>query len=148
MSAPSVLAYRQLKAAKILTQSQRTSALPRAFGARVFLRVETAVYNFAGNVIPTYFGGYWEFVRLADGGFYMHPQMPGLVRVQVEGNGYSGEMTDDATGIVVCMLAYSNLSFALEHDTDALERIVQHFYKLREYLCDHPEASEILRAID
>lgn len=139
--------YRREAGTKVVTESKRIRALPREFGNK-YLIVESSVFTMAQRILPAYFGGYWDFIKLANGGFYMAPRFDGLARLSVAGNGFEGEVSSDAAGIVVCMMTYSSLSFSLQHDTEAHERIVQHFHKVREYVGEHPEASAIFAAID
>ena len=104
------------------------------------LSLEPLVYTFAGKLAEEYNGGYWEFYTLSNGGFYMAPSSDKQFNVCCE-NGYEGTLSADALGITVCLYAYSHLSF-----TD--EVFIDHYYWLREYMLDHDEAEDILKAID
>ena len=66
---------------------------------------------------PTIEAGFWDFIELSNGGFYMAPQHEGTFRFSVDTNGYEGEMSPDAAGITVCLFAYSHLSFRYPDDT-------------------------------
>jgi hypothetical protein len=49
-------------------------------------------------------------------------------------------------GIVASLYAYSHLSFA---DNEKIGQMyARHYYLLREYMFEHPEVAELLRAID
>ncbi len=61
-------------------------------------------------------------------------------------NGYEGTLSGDAFGIVVCLYAYSELSFSSV--PDLVEVCAEQYHLLREYMFEHPEAEAILRAID
>ena len=110
------------------------------FGINFPLSLEPLVYTFAGNLAEEYNGGYWEFYTLSNGGFYMAPDSDKQFKVCCE-NGYEGILSADSLGIVVCLYAYSHLSF-----TD--EVFINHYHWLREYMLDHNDAEDILRAID
>lgn len=43
-----------------------------------------------------YNGGFWNFYTLTNGGFYMAPAGDKRMRLEVDGNGFSGEMSADA----------------------------------------------------
>lgn len=139
----------------------RMKALPSRFGNRCFA-VECAIFSMAGRLIEGYSGGYWEFYSTDNGGFYMVPSLgkaapfsgkPGTgVTVKVDGNGYSGEMSEEAAGIVVSLMAYSNMSMR-EVDSDGYanafgEVLSNNFHAVRDFALDHAEASAIFAAID
>lgn len=128
-----------------MPEELRIHALPRAFG-QAFLVTEQTIYNRANELLPAYRGGYWDFLALSNGGFYMRPNMQEPVRVSVESNGYDGQMSRDAAGIVCCLFAYSYLSFGLNRPLR--QRLAQHYHLLRDYMLEHPEAVTILSAID
>jgi hypothetical protein len=119
----------------------RVETLPRHFG-RHMLAVESAVYGFMRRLAQDYSGGYWHFYELSNGGFYMAPEYEPLV-LRVEGNGYTGRMSAEAAGITACLFAFSHLSFRV-----ADEVISNHYYQLRDFALEHPEAGAILAAID
>jgi hypothetical protein len=52
----------------------RLGTLPRHFG-RHMLTVETRIYSFMARFAKTYSGGFWNFVELSNGGFYMTPPL-------------------------------------------------------------------------
>jgi hypothetical protein len=66
------------------------------------------------------------------------------VNFRVHSNGFEDVMSADAAGITVCLFAYSHLSFQFPAEA----RFSRHFYQLRAYALEHPEASLILAAID
>jgi len=64
-------------------------------------------------------------------------------------NGFEGQMTADALGIVACLYTFSNLSFG--DGTGAgefAELCANHYHWLREFAMDHAEVRSILLAID
>ena len=116
--------------------------LPRRFG-RNMLIVEQAIYTFMRKLSSQYTGGYWNYLELSNGGFYMAPAHDEPMDVFVETNGFKGQMSADAAGITACLFALSHLSFQIQH-----ESIARHFHQLRDFALDHAEASMILGAID
>jgi Antirestriction protein len=85
--------------------------LPRHFG-RDMLTVEYAIFAFMRKLSSRYTGGYWTYNELSNGGFYMAPQSDSRFPVNVENNGFEGEMSADAAGITACC---SDLSRNREH---------------------------------
>lgn len=114
------------------------------FGLSFPMRLEPTVYHFASLLSEDYNGGYWEFYTLSNRGFYMVPQSETLYAVCCP-NGYENQLSADVFGIIVCLYAYSNLSFA---DCPFAESCAHHYHRLRDFAMEHAEAGVILAAID
>jgi hypothetical protein len=52
-------------------------------------------------------------------------------------------MSAEAAGIAVCLIEYSHHACRTECDA-----MTEHYYRLRDYALQHPEAHAILRIID
>ncbi len=128
--------------AKAVPEAERTLFLPNKVG-NLFISFEQRVYAAADALMEGYNGGLWDFFDLSNGGFYMAPESPKSFDVRVDGNGFHGEMSNDAAGIVACLFALNGMAWA--HSD---EKIVDLYYQLKEFACDHPEAAAILEAID
>ncbi len=124
--------------------NQRVTHTARLFGHQFPMRLEPTVFNIAGNLSAEYDGGYWEFYKLSNGGFYMAPASEEQFSVSSE-NGYEGSMSGDALGLVVCLFAFSLLSFG---DGAFAEICAQQYHLLREFALDHAEVGSIMQAID
>ena len=123
---------------------RRVSHTAALFGVHFPMQFEPYVYTVTSGLSRDYRGGYWQFYALSNGGFYMAPDADRLFPVVCE-NGYEGNLSADALGITACLYAYSHLSFA----GDAFaETCAQQYHWLRDYVLEHPEAGDILRAID
>lgn len=128
-----------------VAEDQRCTVTADHFGIHFPLQLEPTIFSLAANLSSDYVGGYWEFYTLDNGGFYMAPDS-GL-RFQVTSlNGYEDFMSADAFGIVVCLFAYSNLSFGKREEF--ANACAQHYHWLREFSMDHGETRAILAAID
>ena len=108
------------------------------------LHLEPLVYATADHLSADYKGGYWEFYRLSNGGFYMAPSAEHRFHV-IADNGFKGDLSADAFGITVSLYAFSCLSFSTMLIADAC---AQQYRRLREYALEHTEAGAILAAID
>jgi len=128
--------------ARIVPDGKRLQMLPRHFG-RHMLTVESAVYAFMRKLSARYISGYWSYYELSNGGCFLAPQGETFFHIAVEGNGFEGAMSAEASGITACLFAFSHLSFQI-----ADERIANHYHQLRDFALGHPEASAILAAID
>ena len=92
---------------------------------------------------PDYDGGFWEYYRLSNGGFYMAPEQQGLYRILCEGNGFSAAVSAECAGIIACAMAYSHLSFRAYG-----EHFARQFQKLSDFISQHHEARLIRKALD
>lgn len=80
---------------------------------------------------------------LSNGGFYMAPDLKNPVLLAVDGNGFEGEMSPDAAGIVASLFALCSLAAQTEEDQH-----IELYHALRAYALEHAEARLILAAID
>lgn len=119
----------------------RSSFLPKKI-PHLFLVFETLVYHYAGAFSKDYRSGDWNYYELSNGGFYMSLQSNDDFHVVIR-NYCDGYLSANALSIVATLCALFEL--ANEHEQVYLFRSYQ---QLREYICSHPEASEILRAFD
>lgn len=130
--------------AKIVTESKRMDTADRHFGIRFPLTVEPMIFQFATQLAPAYSGGYWNFYRISNGGFYMAPKLDESFEVTAD-NGFNGTMSAEAFGITACLYSYSNLSFG---EGRFAETCTDHYHWLYAYAMSHPEAGAIRAAID
>lgn len=120
----------------------RLACLPQHFGAQCVV-VENWVYDWMGRLCESYDGSYWHYYALSNGGFYMAPDMDGPCALAVSGNGFEGEVSADAAGIISCAMTYSHLSLMLRDSG-----IAQCYQQLAEFAADHAEARLIFAALD
>jgi hypothetical protein len=128
--------------ATIVPDAQRMAFLPRKL-PRFYRRIEPLVFRFMGLLDATYEGGYWEFVDLSNGGFYLRLLRTGLAELSWDGNGFSGSLSQDAAGIVASLFALNHLCNSTEQPAH-----VDLYFHLRDFAGDHPEAGLIFDAID
>ncbi len=125
---------------RLVPESGRLRFFPRFFGAK-FIHGERLIYAWARILCPDYGGGFWQFYTLDNGGFYVALDTSKPMRVAVDGNGYDGTMSADAAGIVITLFVLGRMAVDFESATD-------HYYALREFASEHPEAGAIFAAID
>lgn len=128
-----------ITAKKVATQ-RRASVVARNFGL-FCVKVETYFFAHLDALSEGYQGGYWEYYELSNGGLYAAPIGQQPLTLRVSGNGYSGQLSHDAAGIVACLMTYSHLSFERSS-------MGSHFHWLRDYAKTHPEHEAIFAAID
>ena len=95
---------------ELLSDAQRIIHTAQIFGMAFPMKLEPTVYSMTDMLADAYRGGYWDFFRLSNEGFYMAPHSDKMFIVY-SSNGYNGTLSADALGIAVCLFAYSHLSF-------------------------------------
>lgn len=128
-----------------LSEGKRLLHTARLFGIHFPLLVEPFVYAVTESMSNEYEGGYWEFYKLGNGGFYMAPTSNRYFPVKSM-NGYEGILSADALGITACLYTYSNLSYLAKQGL--AEKCAEQYYLLRDFMFEQPEAEAILGAID
>lgn len=129
---------------QLVADDQRIPLTARLFGMHFPMRLEPFVFGMAGTLAAGYHGGYWQFYALSNGGFYMAPRSDSHFNVSCD-NGFEGELSADALGVVCCLYAYSHMSFG---NGAFAETCAEHYHLLREFTMDHAEVRNILMAID
>ena len=129
--------------ATLVSVEDRMDFLPAMF-PRCFVLGESMVFRWMENLSLDYKGGFWEFYRLSNGGFYMAPRTEAKAFwLEVDGNGFSDSVSADAAGIIACLFALCYMAHRTEDDA-----VIDNYHYLREYISHHPEAVKIWRAID
>ncbi|WP_288829516.1 antirestriction protein [uncultured Paraburkholderia sp.] len=128
--------------ATLVREDHRMEILPRYFG-RHMIRGEIAVYAAMESLCDTYRGGFWDYVELSNGTFYMAPRMEGPLNIRCDSNGYAGEMSADAAGIVATLFALNAMAWSSENET-----FTELYHRLVAFVPSHAEAREIFAAID
>lgn len=109
-----------------------------------YLQFESLVYYFASGLINEYSGGEWEFIDLSNQGFYLRPSLRvSEVVIQIEGNGYSGIVSEDAAGIITTIFSLNYLLFEAQE-----ENLYKYYDSLINYARLHEERQQIFTAID
>ena len=90
----------------------RGATLPRKFPG-LFLIYEFLVYRYLEEFSHQYSGGYWEFVELSNGGFYMSLKCLSRYHLCVATNGFEGDMSADAASVVVNLFALANWQMSM-----------------------------------
>ncbi|MGN6424255.1 MAG: antirestriction protein [Asticcacaulis sp.] len=130
--------------AQIVSETDREMFLPTLFGGRHIIVAETTVYGFMGRLSPEdYQGGLWDFFALAGAPLFLAPPTKERYRIACDTNGFEGEASAEAAGIIATLFTFSHLSF--QYGSDLLS---EGYYRLYDYAADHPEARVIFGAID
>ena len=133
--------------ASLVAEAQRLDFLPTYFGPRLMMRGEALVYAWLRRLCERYNGAYWHYYTLSDGGFSLAPDLAERLEIEVDGNGFRGELSADAAGIVATLFALGR-ELAEIAGTDAADALIDRYHFLREFVDEHAEAGPIFRAID
>lgn len=125
-----------------LTGRMRNVALPRHF-KQGMVQAEAFIYYMMDKYCKQYNGGYWEYFSLSNNGFFMAPTGAEEYRLANAENYSDVTLSPEATGIAICLMAYSHLSWS-----EPAHIFNSHFHWLREFALDHSEATDIFRFID
>ncbi|MFZ1348011.1 MAG: antirestriction protein [Tabrizicola sp.] len=133
-----------LKPATLVPEERRMAFLPALFSPALMLIGERAVYQFMSWLAPDdYMGGLWHFHERDGRPLFLSPDADKRFRIFCETNGYMGEVSAEAAGIIATLFALSHLSF--QHEADQLSEA---YMRLYEFAGEHPEGGEIFKAID
>ena len=132
--------------ASAVAERSRMSFLPSCFGVAHMVRGEALVYGSLRRLSSSYTGGSWVYFELSNGGFYMAPAGQDAMRIEAE-NGFDGDLSTDAAGIVAMLYAFGHLAFDLE-GSEAGDRFSELYHALRDFALCHTEAAAIAQAID
>ena len=132
------------KPMNLVPEARRVAFLPALFSPALMLIGERAVYQFMSWLAPDdYTGGLWHFHEQGGQPLFMSPDADKRFRIACETNGYMGEVSAEAAGIIATLFALSHLSF--RHEADQLSEA---YMRLYEFAGDHLEAGQIFQAID
>ncbi|NMD76522.1 antirestriction protein [Citrobacter sp. DNRA3] len=132
--------------ATVMPDGMRISFWPQHFGTiPQWITLEPRIFAWMNRFCADYSGGIWQFYTLSNGGAFMAPDADRnetwSLFNNLNGNGV--EMSAEAAGIAVCLIEYSHHACRTECDA-----MTAHYYRLRDYALQHPEAHAILRIID
>jgi hypothetical protein len=129
---------------------KRMNFLPMLFTPQLMMHAEALLYTYADKLAnESYKGGLWEFYNLSNGGGYAAPLAPAQMNLNVDGNGFEGDMSADAAGIVFTLFVLGQLAHEHAGTSEVLtDKFSDHYHQLRDYASEHAEAGSIFRAID
>lgn len=133
-------------AATPVTDEQRVGFWPQYFGnVPQWITLEPRIFAWIDRLCADYHGGIWTFYTLSNGGAFMAPETDGEEKWTLFNsmNGNGAELSSDAAGIAVCLMAYSHHACRTESDA-----MTEHYYRLRDYAPSHAEYCTIMHIID
>ena len=128
--------------ATLVPDNRRLDFLPRHFGERSMLRLENSVYDWMGNLCPSYRGGFWNYMELSNGGAFMFPAGVDQFEIKVDGNGFDRKVGAEVAGIIATAFALNGMLWR-GHDS-----LTEKYEQLLDFISEHPESATIRRALD
>ena len=125
---------------------QRVEFWPQHFAnIPQWITLEPQVFAWMDRFCDDYSGGIWNFYTLSNGGAFMVPETDNDAFWSLFNalNGNAADMSAEAAGIAVCLIAYSHHACRTECDS-----MMEHYWRLRDYALNHAECSAIMRIID
>ncbi|WP_426817613.1 antirestriction protein [Winslowiella sp. 2C04] len=134
--------------ATLLSDHLRPNFWPQHFGTiPQWILLEPTVFAWMDRLCADYSGGIWQFYTLSNTGAFMAPEADDASSAPWSlfntMNGNCGELSSEAAGIAVSLMAYSHHAMRTECDT-----MTEHYYRLRDYALNHTECSAIMHIID
>ena len=133
-------------AATPVPDEQRVEFWLQYFGSiPQWITLEPQVFAWMDRFCADYSGGIWNFYTLSNGGAFMAPETDSDAFWSLFNamNGNAADMSAEAAGIAVCLIAYSHHACRTECDA-----MTEHYWRLRDYALNHAECSAIMRIID
>ncbi len=125
---------------------QRVGFWPQHFGnISQWITLEPQVFAWMDRFCADYSGGIWSFYSLSNGGAFMAPETDSDAFWSLFNamNGNAADMSAEAAGIAVCLIAYSHHACRTECDA-----MTEHYWRLRDYALNHPECNAIMCITD
>lgn len=132
----------EITAVIVTNASERLQCLPEIAG-RDCVVLEHTVYDMLTMLSDDYDGGFWNYYRLSNGGFYMAPKESKSFHMRCAANGFEDDVSANTAGIIATAMAYSHLSFRPRGDCFASA-----YERLSEFIFQQPDAGIIRAALD
>ncbi|WP_338843416.1 antirestriction protein [Citrobacter europaeus] len=119
---------------------------PQHFGTiPQWITLEPQIFAWMDRLYSDYQGGIWRFSTLSNRGAFMAPESDHDEKWTLFNsmNGNGAELTSEAAGMVACLMTYNHHACRTECDA-----MTEHYYRLRDYVLNHPECSAIMHLID
>ena len=132
--------------ASVVPDELRIGFWPQHFGSiPQWITLEPRIFAWMDRLCTDYHGGIWNFSTLSNGGAFMAPEAESNEKWTLFNsmNGNEAELTREAAGLVACLMTYSHHACRTECDA-----MTEHYYRLRDYVLNHPECSAIMHLID
>jgi hypothetical protein len=136
------LPVQSIEALKVTNPDERLLCLPNIAGWDCVV-LEHTIYDMLSILSDDYGGGFWDYYRLSNGGFFMAPTDQTTYRMRSHANFFEGVVAAETAGLIATAMAYSHLSFRPRGSNFAMA-----YQLLCEFIFQHPDAGTIRAALD
>ena len=129
----------------LVPENRRMGFYMKHFLRAGFVTCELRYTHLMRMLCAEYTGGYWEFVELSNGGFFVYPRIVGDLDLVWSGNFFEGKASAKVAGIIVTIFTLSSY-----YDLPDPDHYVIKAELLKDYVSQLPEdiVSLIYQAID
>lgn len=131
-----------ITANKVTNANDRLQCLPEIAG-RDCVVLEHTIYDTLSMLSADYDGGFWNYFRLSNGGFYMAPKESRSFRIRCVENSFECNVSANTAGIIATAMAYSDLLFRRRGSCFA-----RAYELLSEFIYQQSDAGTIRAALD
>lgn len=138
-----------IKGMKFVAEKDRLNFLPKMFQNQptLLMLFENIAFKNAYELCKDYDGGYWEFIELDNGSFFIYPDFGGVKQCSCAENWAEGQLDGRVLGVICTMLALNHLSWMLyEKDLKSAEIANKLYFQLRDWVY-RDETGDAIRAV-
>jgi hypothetical protein len=125
---------------KLVPEGERSGFLP-SITQNHFMKLESAYLNVLDKCVPSYTGGYHDFIEFPNGAKAAIFDITNVEKVQVEGlgNHFSGTMTYRAASFCAFLIACNHLAHHLQQagDQRSAQLLIDNYQKLMDVAYEH-----------
>ena len=138
---------RKIEASQV-KEERRMAFLLRHIGPRWASSFEQLLNQWMKRLSCDYSGDYWNYFELSNGGFYLTPSATKKTFLMTSTNFARENVSADAAGIIVTMLALTELMGIMDCKGDGgLDNIIERYNSLRDFAIEHHERERIFSII-
>ena len=129
-------------------EERRKALLLRHIGPRWVSSFEQLLSQWMKRLSCHYSGDYWDYFELSNGGFYLTPSATKKTFLMTSPNFARENVSADAAGIIVTMLALTELMGMVDYKGDgSLDSFTERYCALRNFAIEHTEREKIFSII-
>lgn len=136
---------------KFVAEQVRPYFLPKMLqnSPSLLMFFENIAFKNAYELCKEYDGGYWEFVELDNGAFFIYPDFGGVKPCSCAENWANGELDGRTLGVICTMLALNQMSWMFyEKDIKSAAIANRLYFQLRDWVYRDETTDAIAKVSD
>ncbi len=97
----------------LIRGNERLNFLPKMLGNK-FSIFESTIYNLMDHYNPAYHGGYWDFYKLSNGGFYIELSTDKPIILSFPENHFEETLSPEGASVAINIMALNHLAWKFE----------------------------------